>query len=229
MCSWRSPDFEYEKYVGRAQLPPSIVSLFFLECQSTDNNLQLLAPKVHLSPASTSVLLQIIVVIQSLSCDWITPRALQHTRPPCPPLSPGVCSNACPLSRWCHPTISSSVSPLSSCPQSFPELGSSPVCQLFTLGGQSIEASTSALVLPLNIQDWFPLWLTGFISLLSKGLSEVFFSTTIRKYQFFSTQPSLWSNSYIRTWLLEKPQLWLDGPLSANWCLCFSICCLGLS
>ena len=153
------------------------------------------------------------------------PHGLQHTRPPSPSPTPRAYSNSCPLSWWCHPTISSSVSPLSSCPQSFPELGSSPVCQLFTLGGQSIEASTSALVLPLNIQDWFPLWLTGFISLLSKGLSEVFFSTTIRKYQFFSTQPSLWSNSYIRTWLLEKPQLWLDGPLSANWCLCFLICC----
>ena len=110
-----------------------------------------------------------------------------------------------------------------SCPQFSPASGCFPMSWLFASGGQSIRASAS--VIPLNIQGWFPLWLTGFVSLLSKGLSEVFFSTTIRKYQFFSTQPSLWSNSYICTWLLEKPQLWLDGPLSASWCLCFLICC----
>ena len=186
MCSWRSPDFEYEKYVSRAQLPPSIVSLFFLECQSTDNNIQLLAPKVHLSPASTSVLLQIIVVIQSLSRDWITPRALQHTRPPCPSLSPGVCSNTCPLSQWCHPTISSSVAPFF-CPQSFLALRSFSMSWVFTSCGQSIGASASATVFPMNIQSWFPLGLTSFlISLQSKGLSRVFSGTRVQKHQFFS-------------------------------------------
>ena len=99
----------------------------------------------------------------------------------------------------------------------------------FTLGGQSTGASASVSVLPMNIQGRFPLGLTGWISLQSKGLSRVFSSTTIWKHQFFSAQPSLWSNSHIHTWLLEKPQFWLYGPLSAKWCLCFLIRCLGLS
>ena len=99
----------------------------------------------------------------------------------------------------------------------------------FTSGGQSIGASTSTSVLPMNIQGWFPLGLTGLISLLSKGLSRVFSSTTVWKHQFFSAQPFLWSNSYIHTWLLEKPYLWLYGPFSTKWCHCFLIHCLGLS
>ena len=103
---------------------------------------------------------------------------------------------------WCHPTISSSVIPFSSCLQSFSASGSFPVSQLFTLGGQSIGVPSS--VLPMNIQGWFPLGLTDLISLLSKGLSRVFSSTTVWKHQFFSTQPSLWYNSHIHTWLLGK-------------------------
>ena len=99
----------------------------------------------------------------------------------------------------------------------------------FTSDGPSIGTSASASVFPMNIQGWFSLGLTGWISLQSKGLSRVFFSTTIRKHQFFSAQLSLWSNSHIHTWLLEKPQFWLYGPLSAKWCLCFLIWCLGLS
>ena len=119
-----------------------------------------------------------------------------------------VCSNSCPLSLWCHPTISSSVAPFSSCLQSFPESGSFSMSWLFASDGRSIGASPSASVLPispLNIQGWFPLGLTGLISLQSKGLPRVFSSTTVRKHQFFSIQPSLWSNSHIHTWLLEKP------------------------
>ena len=146
-----------------------------------------------------------IVVVQSLSCvrlfatPWITARQL-----PCPSPSPGVSSNSCPLSQWCHPTISSSVALFSSCPQSFPASGSFPVSQLFTSGGQGIGAS--ALVFPMNIQCWFPLGLTGLIFLLFRGLSRVFFSsTTARKHQFFGVQSSLWSSSHIHTWLLEKP------------------------
>ena len=108
---------------------------------------------------------------------------------------------SCPLSRWCHPTISSSVAPLSSCPQSFPASGSFPVSQFFASSGQSIGASAS--VLPMNVQDWFPLGLTGLISLLSKRFPRVF-SSTVQKHQFFGAQPSLWSNSHIHTWLLEK-------------------------
>ena len=117
---------------------------------------------------------------------------------PCPFLSPGVCSNSCPLSWWCHPTISSSVTPFF-CPQSFTESGSFPMSQLFASGGQSIEALASTSVLPMNIQDWFPLELTGFISLLSKRLTRVFLSSAVRKHRFFITQTSLWSSSHIST------------------------------
>ena len=121
---------------------------------------------------------------------------------PRPSPSPGACSNLCPSNEWCHPTISSSVTPFSSCPQSFPASGSFPMSQFFTSSSQSIGVSAS--VLPMNIQGWFPLGWTGLISLLSKGLSRVFPSTTIWKHQFFGAQPSLWSNSHIHTWLLGK-------------------------
>ena len=124
---------------------------------------------------------------------------------PCPSPSPGVCSNSCSLSRWCYWTISSSVVSFSSCLQSFPASGSVPMNCLFTSGGQSIGASALASVLPLDIQDWFPLELIGLISLQSKGLLRVFSNTTVGKHQFFGTQPSLWSNSHIHRWLLGKP------------------------
>ena len=133
------------------------------------------------------------------------PHELQHKRLPCPSPTPRVYSNSCPLSQWCHTTISSSVTPFSSWPQSFPASGSFPVSQLFTSGGQSIGASVSASVLPMNIQGWFPLGWTVWISLLSKGLSRVFSNTTVQKHQSFSAQPSLWSSSHIHTWLLDKP------------------------
>ena len=116
-----------------------------------------------------------------------------------------VCSNSCPLSQWCHLTISSSAVPFSSCPESFPASGSFPMSQLFASGGQSIGVSALVSVLPVNTQDWSPLEWTGWISLQSKGLSRVFSSTTVQKHQFFSVQPSLWSNSHIHTWLLERP------------------------
>ena len=122
----------------------------------------------------------------------------------CPSLSPGLCPNSCPLSGWCYPTISSFVTPFPSCPQSFPALGSFPMSWLFSSGGQSIGGSASTSALPRNTLCWFPSGLTGLISLLSKGLSRVFSNTTVRKQQFFSTQPSSWCNSHIRTWLLEK-------------------------
>ena len=127
---------------------------------------------------------------------------LQHDRLPYPSLSPRVCSDSCPLSQWCHPTISSFVIPFYFCPQSFPASGSFPMSWLFASGSQSIWVSAS--VLPGNFQDWFPLGWTGWISLQSKGLSSLL-QTTVRNHQFFSTQPSLWSNSRICTWLLEKP------------------------
>ena len=144
--------------------------------------------------------------------DSLRPHELQYSRLPCPSLSPWVCSNSCPLSQWDLPTISSSVIPFSSCPQFLPALGSFPMSQLFTTGGQSIRASASASVLLMNIQGWFPLGLTGLIFLMSKGLSRVFSSPAAIKHQFFSAQPSLWSSSHICTWLQEKPQLWFVGP-----------------
>ena len=114
-------------------------------------------------------------------------------------------SNSCPSSQWCHPTISSSVVPSSSCLLSFLASGSFQMSQFFPSGGQSIGASASASVIPMNIQDWFPLWLTGLISLQSEGLLRIFSSTTVQKHKFFGTQPYLQSNSHIHTWLLEKP------------------------
>ena len=136
----------------------------------------------------------------SVMSDSLRPPRLQHARLPCPSPTPRICLS----SRWCQPTISSSVIPFSSCLQSFPASGSFPMSQFFALGGRSIFASASTSVLPVNIQDWFPLGLTGLI-LLSKGFSRVFSNTTVQKYQFFGAQLSLWSNSHIHTWLLEKP------------------------
>ena len=135
---------------------------------------------------------------------FVTPW-IQHARPPCPSPTPGVYSNSCPLTQWCHPTISSSVIPFSSCLQSSPTSGSFQMSQFFTSGGQSTGVSASASVLPMNIQGWFPLGWTGCIYLLSKGLSRVFSNTTVQKHQFFSIQLSLQSNSHSHTWLLEKP------------------------
>ena len=141
---------------------------------------------------------------RSFMSDFLRPHGLQHTRPPCPSPTPGACSNSCPLSQWCHPTISSSVIPFSSCLQSFPASGSLLMSQFFTSGGQSVGVSASTSALPMNIQDWFPLGWTGLISLLSKGLSRVFSNTILQKHQFCSSQLSLWSNSHTHTWLLEK-------------------------
>ena len=150
-------------------------------------------------------ILYLLFFSHSVMSNSLQPHGLQHSRLPCPSPCPGACSNSYPLSQWCHPTISTSVIPFSSCLQSFPASESFPVSQLFTSGGQSIGTSVSASVLLMNIQDGFPLGLTGLISLQSKGLSRVFSNTTVQKHQFFSAQPSLWSNSPIHTWLLEKP------------------------
>ena len=124
-------------------------------------------------------------------------HGLQHPRLPCPSPIPRAYSNSCPLSQWWHPTISSSVLPFSSHLQSFPASGSLLMSQLFAWGGHSIGASASASVLPMSIQGWFPIRLSGLISLQSKGFSRVFSSTTVQKHQFFSTLPSLWSNSHL--------------------------------
>ena len=159
----------------------------------------------------------------------LPPHRPQHTRLPWPLLSPGACSNSCLLSQWCHPNISSSVIPFS-CFKSFLASGAFPMSWLFLFasGGQSIGASASASVLPMNIQDWFLSGLTDLIFLQSKGLSRVFSNTTVQKHQFFGAQLSLWSNSHIHTWTtgktitLTKTDLCWQSNVSA-----FIICCLG--
>ena len=146
-------------------------------CQCTDKTTTILK--------SNSVQFSRSVVSNSLQ-----PHEPQHVRPPCPSPTPRVYPNPCSLSWWCHPTISSSVIPFSSCPQSFPASGSFQMSHLFTSGGQSIGVSASTSVLPMNTQDWFPLGGTGWISLQSKGLSRVFSNTTVQKHQFFGAQLS---------------------------------------
>ena len=166
-------------------------------------------------------------------CCWITksspticdPHRLQHARLPCPSLSSRVCSNSRSLSQWCPPAMSS-CHPLLLLPSIISRIRVFSKSQLLS-DGQRIGALAS--VLPMHIQGWFLLGLTGLISLQSKGLSGVFSNTTVQKHQFFSTQPSWRSNSHIHTWLLEKSQLWLDRPLLAKWCLCLLIRWRGLS
>ena len=142
---------------------------------------------------------------------WL--HGLQPARPPYPSLSPGVCQSSCPFHQWCHPAISASEALIPFCPQSFPALGTFSISWLFVSGDQNTGTSAYASVLPMSIQSWFPLKLPGLISSLSKELSGVFSNTTVQKHQFFGTQLSLWSNSHIHTWLLEKPYLCLDSPL----------------
>ena len=142
--------------------------------------------------------------ICSVMYDSLQLHGLQHTRLRCPSPTPRACSNSCSSSQWCLPTISSSDLPFSFCLQYFPASASFPMSH-FTSGGQSIGVSASASDLPMNIQGWFPLGLTGLISLQSEGLSRVFSNTTVKKHQLFSAHPSLWSSSHIHTWLLIKP------------------------
>ena len=177
-----------DRYIGKTLL------LTLLEIVSSD------ALKILFSNTSSSIQFGHSVVSDSLR-----PYESQHTRPPCPSPTPGVHSNSHPSSRWCHPAISSSVVPFSSCPQSLPASESFPMSQLFTWDGQSTGVSALASFLPKNIQDWSPLEWTGWISLQPKGLSRVFPNTIDEKHQFFSTQLSSQSNSHIHTWLLEKP------------------------
>ena len=178
------------------------ITFFILFSQQCPTVCGILVPNQRLNPTPQQwklLLFSYWVVSNSL---W--PHELKHASASCPSLSLGVCSNSCSFSKWWHPTISSSVIPFSSCLHSFPPSGSFPISQLFALGGQSIWSSASAPVLPMNIQDWFPLGLTVLIFLQSKGLSGVFSRSIVRNCQFFSTQPSFYSNSHIHTWLLEK-------------------------
>ena len=141
----------------------------------------------------------------SVVSDSLWPHESQHSRPPCPSPTPRVHSDSCPSSQWCHPAISSSVVPFSSCPQSLPASESFPISQLFTWGSQSTGVSALASFLPKNTQDWSPSEWTDWISLQSKWLSRVFSNTTVQKHQFFGAQLSSQSNSHICTWPWEKP------------------------
>ena len=165
-------------------------------------------------PAQTCLFVQFSSVAQS--CLTLPPHESPHTRPPCPSPTPGVHSNSCPSSRWCHPAISSSVVPFSSCSQSLPASESFPMSQLFAWGGPSTGVSALASFLPKKSQSWSPSEWTGWISLQSKGLSRVFSNTTVQKHQFFGAQLSSESNFHIHTWPLEKRYLQLDGPLLAK-------------
>ena len=141
----------------------------------------------------------------SVMSDSLRPHKSQHTRPPCPSLTPGVHSNSRPLSRWCHPAISSSVVPFFSCPKSLPASESSPMNQLFAWGGRSTRVSALASFPAKNTEGWSPSEWTGWIFLHSKALSRIFSNTTVQKYQFFGAQPSSQSNSHIHTWPQKKP------------------------
>ena len=149
-------------------------------------------------------MLPIVHFSHTVVSDSLQPHGMEHTRFPYQSPTPRACTKSYPLNWWCHPTNSSSIIPFSSCLQSFPVSGSFPMSLFFTSGGLSNLASASASVLLMNTQDWSPLGLTGWISLQSKGLSRVFSKNTVQKHQFFGSQPSLWSNSHIHTWLLEK-------------------------
>ena len=143
-------------------------------------------------------------ISRSVVSDSLRPHEPQHARPPCPSPTPRVHWDSCPSSQWCHPAISSSVVPFSSCPPSLPASESFPMSQLFTWGGQSTGVSALASFLPKKSQGWSPEW-TGWISLQSKGLSRVFSNTAVQNHQFFAAQPSSQSNSHIHTWPQEKP------------------------
>ena len=190
-------EIRFLKILGKQEVkdksyPCSVFQLSYLRHQEW-----FLWPRGRNGPPETRLLL--LLFSRSVISNFLQPHGLQHSRPPCFSLSPGVCPNLCSLSQWCYPTISSSVVPFSPHLQSFLASGSFPMSWLFASGSQSIGASAS--ILPMNIQGWYPLGLTGLISFQSKGLSN----TTVWKHQFFGAQPSLWPSSHIHTWLLAKP------------------------
>ena len=179
-------------WVRSSRGPRKLFHLLFVFYDWTRSSLLLLGFSLVVASGGDSLISVHSSVPSSCSVmsDSLRPHGVQHARPPCPSPTPGVYSNSCPLSWWCHPTISSSVIPFSSHLRSFPASGSFQMSQFFTSGGQSIGVSASASVLPVNIQDWFPLGWTDWISLQSKGLSRVFSNTTVQKHQFFSAQLS---------------------------------------
>ena len=184
---WTSWVFVFTVFIKFGKVS-TIIS--FRYCPAISLWLQLHIYLGYLRLFHTSVQFSSFRFSRSVVSDSLRPHELQHARPPCPSPTPGVYSNSCPSSRWCHPAISSSVVPFSSCPQSFPASWSFPMSQLFAWGGQSTGVSALASVLPINSQDWSLLGWTSWTSLQSKGLSRVFSNTTVQKHQFFGTQPS---------------------------------------
>ena len=158
---------------------------------SNDLSMGICSPYPYLLGEYSTIQFSSVQFSRSVLSDSLRPHEPEHPRPPCPSPTPRVHLQPSPWSQWCYLSISSSVVPFSSCPQSFPASGSFPMSQLFASGGQSIGVSASASVLPMNIQDWFPLGWTGWISLQSKGLSRIFSSTTVQKHLFFCAQLSL--------------------------------------
>ena len=210
-----------------SQRPIDILNISLVTCWTDGSSF--LGPYSVSQPASFLLALATLFSLlgPSFSFSWVQfsrsvvsnslrPHESQHARPPCPSPTPGVHSNSCPSSWWCHPAISSSVVPFSSCPESLPASDSFPMSQLFTWGGQSTGVSALASFLPKKSQGWSPSEWTGWTSLQSKGLSRVFSNTTVQKHQFFGTQLSSQSNSHIHTWPQEKPYPWLDKPLLAK-------------
>ena len=181
-------------------IPLSLCTTVHLFMHSTEEQLDFFQVLAIINKAAINILIQASGQFShSVVSDSLRPHGLQYSRPPCPSPTPGVYLNSCPLSWWCHSTISSSVIPFSSCLQTVPVSGSFQMSQFFTSGGQNIGVLASASVLTMNTQDWFPIWRTGWIFLQSKGLSRVFSNTTVQRHQFFSAQLSLWSNSHIHT------------------------------
>ena len=182
-----------------------LTAVFFLSVFPSFENYMYTLFQIPLSlteqtvPLACNLPISSVQFSHSVMSDLLRPHEPQHTRPSCPSPTPRVYPNSCPLSWWCHPTISSSVIPFSSCPQSFLATGSFQMSQLFTSGGQSTRISASTSVLPMNTQDWPPLGWTGWTSSQSKGLSRVFSNTTVQKHQFFGAQLSSQSNSHIHT------------------------------
>ena len=188
----------HELQHARPPCPSPTPRVYTNPCPSTDEGIKKLWFHIHNGIFSS------VQFSRSVVSDSLRPHESQHFRPPCPSSSPGVHPDSCPLSQWCHPAISSSVIPFSSCPQSLPVSESFPMSQLFTWGGQSTGVSALASFLPKKSQGQSPSEWTGWISLQSKGLSKVF-SNTLQKHQFFSAQLSSQSNSHIHTWPQEKP------------------------
>ena len=183
--NWEFPDIQAGFWWGRGTID-QIVNIYWIMEKARE-----FQKNIYFCFIDNAKALDCVQFSHSVVSDSLWPHELQHARPPCPSPTPGVYPNSCPLSQWCHPTNSSSVSPFSSCLQSFPTSGSFQMSQLFSSGGQNIGVSASTSVLPTNTQDWSHLGGTGWISLQSKGLSRVFSNTPIQKHQFFSAQLSL--------------------------------------